>query len=72
MVSKYGNIPMFTSATPNFLGRECFGSVSIQSQGDIEIEYYEQLSLLFRCNMVREQDETIIKFMEMNMDHIQL
>lgn len=60
-VPKYGNIPMFTRATPNFLGREWFGSVSIQSQGDIETEYYGQLRLLFKCNMVGEQDETIIK-----------
>jgi hypothetical protein len=61
MVPKYGNIPMFTRLTPNFIGKEWFGSVSIQSENDVESIYYGQLCLLFRCNMVGEQDETIVK-----------
>ena len=61
VVPKYGDIPMFTRATPNFLGREWFGSVSIQSEDDVENEYYAQLRLLFRCNMVGEHDETLSK-----------
>jgi hypothetical protein len=61
MVLKYGNIPIFTCAMPNFIGKEWFGSVSIQSEDDVESIYYGQFCLLFRCNIVGEQDGTLIK-----------
>ena len=61
MVPKYGDISMFTRTTPKFLGGEWFGSVSIQSEDDVDSEYYEQLRLLFRCNMVGEHDERLSK-----------
>jgi hypothetical protein len=55
MVPKYGNIPMFVCVMPNFIGKEWFGSVSIQSENDVESVYYGQLCLLFRCNMLESK-----------------
>ena len=52
---------MFTRATPIFIGKEWFGSVSIGTDGDTENIYYGQLRLLFTCNMIGEHNQTIIK-----------
>jgi hypothetical protein len=52
---------MFTRATPSFIGKEWFGTVSIGTEDDMENIYYGQLRLLFSCNFLGEQNQTVAK-----------